>query len=276
MPHSRRSGARPGSALAIASYVALAACGEGPPTDLPPGGVLGVSEYAPTSDRSVSDNGLVASYDMTTLTANLRLRDFSGRGLHGDIQGTTLVDAPRGGGRLFGAATDRIALPTASDFDLAGPLSVVARFRIDVQERHQHIIACDDRFVLFLTEDDEVRFANTLGDAAVTNDAISGDEWHVVVAIFRGTAGEELNDASGEIWVDGSRKTVRFQNAAGTQPVIWKKGGLRPSDACFIGFEAHGGDASHQNLAFYGVIDEVMVFERALTPQEVGTLSVRP
>lgn len=276
MPQSRKSVARPSAALAIA-WLSLAACGEGPPTDVPPDGVvLGVSEYAPTSDRSVSDNGLVASYDMTTLTADRRLRDFSGRGLHGSIQGTTVVDAPRGGGRHFDAAADRIALPSASDFDLAGPLSIVARFRFDVPERHQHVIACDDRFVLFLTTDDEVRFANTLGDATITMDALSVDEWHVVVAIFRGTAGDELNDSSVEIWIDGSRSAVRFRNAAGTQPVIWRDGSLRASDACFIGFEDHAGDPSHQTVAFYGVIDEVMVFERALAPDEIAILSVSP
>ncbi|HUF76568.1 MAG TPA: LamG-like jellyroll fold domain-containing protein [Longimicrobiales bacterium] len=263
---------------AAAGLILFSACGKGgPPTDLPPDeGVLGVSEYAPTSDRSVSSDALVAAYDMTTLTGNGRLRDFSERGLHGLIEGTKVAEAPRGGGREFEKASDRIALPASSDFDLNGPLSIVARFRYDLEGQHQHIIACDDKFVLWLTENDRPRFANTLGDAIEGDARLSSGEWHVVIGIFRGTAGDGLSDANIELWIDGVRVPVGFRSSTGGPPFVWHEGTLRETNACFIGFESHAGEPQHQNLPFFGVIDEIMLFERALSTQEVAALSVSP
>ena len=262
---------------ALAGLVLLAACGDSePPTDIPPDDVLGVSERLPTGDASVSANGLVAAYDMSSVTENDRLRDFSERGLHGLIEGTALVETPRGQGREFKVASDRIALPAASDFDLDGPLSIVARFRFDREEQHQHIIACDDKFVLWLNEGDRVRFANTLGDAIETDAPISSGEWHVVIGIWRGTAGDEMNDSNIELWIDGERVPFAYRSGSGTPPFIWRQGTLNPENACFIGFEMHAGDPQHQNLPFFGVIDEIMVFERALSQGEVDALSVTP
>jgi hypothetical protein len=264
----------------LAGLVLLTSCGDStPPTDLPPDDeeeVLGISQHSPTGDASVSPNGLVAAYDMSTVTENNRLRDFSERGLHGLIEGTKLVETPRGRGREFGAATDRIALPAESDFDLDGPLSVVARFRFDRERQHQHLLACDDKFVLWLTEGDRARFANTLGDAIETEQPVSSGEWHVVIGIWRGTAGDQMNESNIELWIDGVRAPVRYRSGTGEPPFVWRHGTLRETNACFIGFEMHAGDPQHQNLPFFGVIDEIMVFERALSGSEVAALSVSP
>ena len=277
----KRSRALERSPLLVLSTIGLAlltACGEdGGTVDPPPGEeVLGVSEHAPTGDQNVSANGLVVSYDMSSSTENDRLRDFSERGLHGLVEGTTLVETPRGKGREFKVASDRIALPAASDFDLDGPLSIVARFRVDLAGQHQHLIACDDKFVLWLTPGDRARFANTLGSAIETNAPLSSGEWHVVVAIWRGTAGDAMTDSNIELWIDGARAPVGFRSASGSPPYIWQHGSLNEVNACFVGFEMHAGDPQHQNLPFFGVIDEVMLFERALTPAEVAALSVSP
>jgi hypothetical protein len=236
---------------------------------------VGVSASTPSSHPDVSADGLVASYDLTTLTADGLLRDFSGRGLHGAISGTTLIPAPRGGGRLFQVATDRIELPPRSDFDLDGPLSIVTRMRLDVQRRHQHLIACDDKFALAIREVDQVRLSNTRGDLAETLEPLSPGVWHSVIAVFRGTAGDVLDDSNVEIWIDGARKPIAVRNATGTAPVIWRRGVLHASDACYIGFESHQGEPGHQNLAFYGAIDEMLVFGRALTPEEIRLLASR-
>lgn len=237
-----------------------------------------MSENAPTGDPDVSSQGLVASYDMTTLTDDGLLRDFSGSGLHGSIEGTTTTETPRGGARVFGgASTDLVDLPDVSDFDLDGPLSVVARFRVDLAGQHQHLVACDNKFVLWLSQSDRVRFANTIGDGAETNAGLSSGEWHVVIGIFRGTAGDAIDDANLEIWIDGVRAPVGFRNIDGdTPPFVWQDGALRATNACFIGVEAHGGDPREQNLPFHGAIDEIAVFGRALTADEVAVLSVSP
>ena len=269
--------ARSALLCAAVGSILLSACGEGSTPPPPPDDdVLGVSEQTPTSDSRVATDGLVASYDMTSVTDDGLLRDFSGRGLHGVIEGTDVVETARGGGRAFDAATDRIVLPSAVDFDLDGPLTVAARFRFDVEGQHQHIIACDNKFVLWLTDGDRPRFANTIGDAVEAIDPLSSGEWHVIIGIFRGTAGDVLNESSGEIWIDGVKIPVRYRNSSGTEPVIWQQGTLNQNNACFIGFEAHAGDPVHQNLPFFGSIDEVMVFERALNLAEVAALSASP
>ena len=238
---------------------------------------VGVSAATPTSHPDVSADRLVASYDLTTLTAEGLLRDFSGRDLHGVISGTTVVTAPRGGGRLFEAAPrDRIELPPRSDFDLDGPLSIVARIRMDRQRQHQHVIACDDKFALTIREADQVRLSNTRGDLAETLEPLSPDVWHSVIAVFRGTVGDVLGDSNIEIWIDGVRAPIAVRNPSGTTPVVWRDGVLYPSDACYLGFESHQGEPGHQRLPFYGAIDEMIVFGRALTPEEIQLLAVSP
>jgi hypothetical protein len=53
--------------------------------------------------------------------------------------------------------------------------------------------------------------------------------------------------------------------------LIWKPGQLYPSDSAYIGFESHQGEPTHQELSFEGVIDEVLVFSRALNIKEILT-----
>lgn len=233
---------------------------------------VGVSEDVPQGHPGVSAQALVASYDMSTLTAGGQLRDFSGNDLHGTISGTTAVNGVRGGARSFsGDPAERIALPSATEFDLDGPLTVAAWFRIDTPNQHQHVIACDDKFVLWLKASDQVRIANTRSDYAETVGGLSSGDFHSVVGIFRGTAGDQIDTSNLEIWIDGALEQIIVGSAV--SPPVWRDGVLHPSDACYIGFESHQGRADHVNLGFYGVIDEVLVFGRALTPAEVALLA---
>lgn len=236
----------------------------------------GVSPGAPTGHPGVSSAQLVAAYNLTTLTSQGLLRDFAGGNLHGSISGTSVVPSPRGGARLFQVATDRIELPARSDFDLDGPLTVVARFRLDVPNRHQHVLACDDKFGLAVREADQVRFSNTRGDFAETLQPLSTGAWHTVIGVFRGTVGDALDDANVEIWIDGARAPIQFRSGTGAVPPVWRDGVLHPTDACYIGYESHQGDPTHQNLAFHGAVDEILVFGRALTTAEVQSLSATP
>jgi Concanavalin A-like lectin/glucanases superfamily len=50
----------------------------------------------------------------------------------------------------------------------------------------------------------------------------------------------------------------------------WRPGGLYAQDACYIGFESHQGEPSHQELPFEGAIDELLIFSRALTWSEIA------
>ena len=234
----------------------------------------GVTERFPTGHPDVASGGLVASYDMTTLTAEGLLRDFSGRGLHGRVSGTVATSGVRGGARLFGAATDRVELPPRRDFDLNGPLSIAVWFRFDREGQHQHLVACDDKFSLWLNPDDHLRFGNAFGDGLETTTSLSSETWHSVIGIFRDTAGAGLDDANVEVWVDGSRAPSRIVDRIGpSRDQPWQQGTLYERDACYIGFESHQGLANHQRMPFFGAIDELQIFERALTQAEVQALA---
>ncbi|HUF76317.1 MAG TPA: LamG-like jellyroll fold domain-containing protein, partial [Longimicrobiales bacterium] len=240
----------------------------------------GVSESAPAGHPGVSTDQLVASYDLSSLTPAGLLRDFSGNDLHGTITGTTPVAGVRGGARDFrgrvrdGRVADMVELPAQPVFDLDGPFSVAAWFYFYKQFQHQHIVACNDKFTLWITEQDHMRFANSRGDYAEMTVRVSPNEFHSVSAVFRGTVGDVIDDSTVEIWIDGVRQLPLEYGSDVTDPPVWRDGILHPTDACHIGFESHQGQAAHQLQPFYGVIDEVIVFGRALTPEEVALLAL--
>jgi hypothetical protein len=97
--------------------------------------------------------------------------------------------------------------------------------------------------------------------------------FHSVVAIFRGTAGAVIDDSTVEIWLDGVRQLPLEFGSDVADPPVWRDGTLWPTDACYIGFESHQGRADHVDLPYFGAIDEVIVFGRALTPAEVALLA---
>lgn len=241
------------------------------PAATPPTGRVG--PRLPMGDPRIPSEQAVLAFDMSTRTADGRLRDLTLNGLHGVVHGTTPVTGPGGGAMQFAAVTDRVELPSRAWFDLDGPLSVVTRFRLDRLGRHQHVVACDDKFALWVTPSDKVRFVNTLGDGAETVAPLDAGKWHSVIGVFRGTAGDAIDTDNVEIWIDGVRSAVTVGSARRSGPAVWAKGTLHPSDACAIGFESHQGEATHQQLPFFGAIDELVLFGRALSAEEIGRLT---
>lgn len=236
----------------------------------PPGRV---SPILPLGDARVPSEQAVLAFDMSTRTTDGRLRDLTLNGLHGLVRGTEPVAGPRGGAMQFAAATDRVELPSRAQLDLDGPLSVVTRFRLDRLGQHQHVVACDDKFALWVTATDKVRFVNTLGDGAETVAPLDRGTWHSVIGVFRGTAGDAIDDRNVEIWIDGVRAAATVGSARRAGAARWARGVLHPTDACAIGFESHQGNAAHQVLPFFGAIDELVLFSRALSPREIGWLA---
>ena len=133
---------------------------------------------------------------------------------------------------------------------------------------HQHILACDDKFALWLTEENKLRFVDTTGNGFQSWDDLSPGQWHSIVGIYRGTKGSPLTPDNLTVFLDG-------QELDGHRDPSWTPGPLHPKDACYIGFESHQGADSHKNLAFSGDIDEVLVFARALSDAEVGAHATR-
>jgi hypothetical protein len=229
---------------------------------------VGISDRDPAGAPGISRDGLVAAYDMSTFNVNGTLRDFSGKGHHGRAFATTSVPGLWGRAMMFQSATDRVDLPETPAFAIDGPLSVLIWFRLDTLGLHQHLVACDDKFAVWLTNTNRLRFVDTVGDGAMTKEPLTSGRWYSVAGVFNGTKGAPLANENTRVYIDGKLVAVDLVGQPRNQPT-WNPGRLFDQDACYIGFESHQGLADHQTLRFAGVIDELLVFNRPLAQAEV-------
>ena len=228
----------------------------------------GVSERYPTGSAAISDSGLVLAFDMET-RLRAALRDFGPFGNHGAIGGTRTVDGAFGQGMLFETAVDRVHLEENPFLAIDGPLTIALWMRVNTLNLHQHILACDDKFALWVTPQNRVRFSDTLGHGMDTADPILTDRWYSLIAIFSGRRGAEVTPETVQLFLDGENVTMSIVNRPGETPPRWMPEALYSSDACYVGFESHQGDVAHQSLQFEGLIDDLLIFNRALTAREV-------
>ena len=229
---------------------------------LPPDTYLGISEQYPTGSPAIGLDGLVAAYDMETLTPDGQLQDFSGNQNHGTLHQTTLVQGLFGMARQFATTDDVVDLPENPTFALDGPLSLALWFRLDSVGLHQHLFACDDKFTLWITPDNYIRFADTREMGFESVDGLAAETWYSLVAVLYGTAGDVLTEDNIAVFLNGEPVDGEIFGR-------WSPGGLHAQDACYIGLESHQGQPFHNTLPFVGVIDELLIFSRALTLSEI-------
>ncbi len=72
-----------------------------------------------------------------------------------------------------------------------------------------------------------------------------------------------------QLFLDGGKVATTLVNRSAEPTSRWMPEALYSSDACYLGFESHQGNVAHQSLQFEGVIDELLIFNRALTAAEV-------
>ncbi|MEZ4456747.1 MAG: LamG domain-containing protein [Gemmatimonadales bacterium] len=220
--------------------------------------------------------GLVLHYDFEG-TDPTRILDRSGHGHDGTAAGGTAVPGPTGAARLFRTVADRIHFAEHPDFALDGPLTVATILRVDSLGLHQHVIACDDKWAFWITPDNRFRLADTKGGGVSTEPgSVPKGRWTSVVAVWRGTAGDSIDTGHLTIYVDGVPATAssHLRTAAAQTAATWSPGELHPSDACYVGFESHQGNAVHQSMPFVGAIDDLRVYSRALSAEEAAAIGV--
>ena len=272
------------STAVLSLCLAAGACGapDAAPDPPPEDGLAGepfqgVSAALPTGHEAISSEALVASWSFTTDPDHV-LRDASGNGRHGSIVEWEAVPAPFGTAARFHSATRKVHLPEDPAYDLSGPITVASWLRLDEGGHHQHVVACDDKWALWITPDDRYRLGDTRGGGFSTppGTAVPG-EWTSVVAVLHGSAGSVLTPETAQIFVNGASLAAErhMRSEEAQQRTTWEPGDLYPSDACYIGFESHQGLEAHQSMAFYGAIDELMIFGRAWTPDEIAAFSKR-
>ena len=133
------------------------------------------------------------------------------------------------------------------------------------------MVACNDKFSMWITPENNIRFVDTLGDGFQSVDSIATDIWYSIVGVFKGRAGEILTGDNIAVFINGKavEGAVLGRPRQGSSHKMWSPGVLHGKDACYIGFESHQGEPTHQKLQFEGDIDELLIFSRALTWSEV-------
>jgi hypothetical protein len=231
----------------------------------------GISDRHPTGSWHISSDSLVVAFDMETVRPDGRLQDFSPYGHHSILMGTTNVTGLFGDARQFRTPADRIDIPETPAFEIDGPLSIALWFQIDTPDLHQHILAADDKFVVWINQTNRIRFTDTRGNGLETQENIVAGQWYSLAAVFNGTFGTQLSEENIRLYLNGEAAPANLVGQPQDEPPTWKPGQLYPSDAAYIGFESHQGEPTHQELSFEGLIDEVLVFSRALSLKEILT-----
>lgn len=229
---------------------------------------VGASDETPSGSTAISSEGLVASYNFETYTSDGQLKDFSAFENHGKIKRRKEAVGLFGKARVFENLEDVIDLPESASLNLNGPLTITAWLQLSKSNMHQHILSCDDIYVLWTTEENQYRLADTQGHGFVTKPETSNTEkWHSVTAVLYASRGENLDNNTIKIFIDGKAIEGNFKDA-------WAPATLRPVNGCLIGASSSL-SKSHQELEFKGVIDELQVFSRALTDAEIKAYANR-
>lgn len=224
----------------------------------------GISEQLPTGSPGISPEGLVLAYDMKTLTPHGEMRDFSPKGNDGSVVGTEAVVGPFGAARAFRKATDYIMLPSKRSLHVRGPITIAAWVKFAQMGVHQHIVAYDDLYTLWIDERDRFRFSDTRGNAFESEArVVPHGTWTALVATFTGRRGTALNGRNISLSVNGSPVSGR---AFG----VWNPG---PSVEGYVGKESHSGQFY---LPFLGEIATILIFRRPLSESEARAFATVP
>lgn len=222
----------------------------------------GVSDENQTGSKGISTDGLVASYDFETYTTTGMLKDFGPFENHGKTLRNLDTLGLSSKARKFSTLADIIALPDHSSFSLDGPMTIAVWVKISNLNMHAHIIACSNKFVLWTTKKNQFRFADTMGNGFTTLEGtVETGGWRSVVAVWSGTKGDMLSNDNIKIFIDGVQMDGTFEKN-------WDPGDIEVSNATVIGSTLHGA-IGHQKLPFVGAIDELQVFSRALSDDEI-------
>tara|TARA_Y100001934_G_scaffold282129_1_gene394544 strand:+ start:2953 stop:4356 length:1404 start_codon:yes stop_codon:yes gene_type:complete len=185
-------------------------------------------------------------------------RDVSGRGNHGAVKGGAKWTKGRiGGGLEFDGKDDFVAIPNESQFDITGSITVSAWVRVESFTRPwQAIVTKGDRAwrLQRASRSRSVGFAcsdlsrKQVGDLLGKKDVADG-EWHHVAGVLDG------NRIS--IFVDGLLDTSKPSSP-----------NISVNDyAVFIGANSQAG-----GRLFHGLIDDVRIYDRALSVEELRAL----
>src|SRR5437773_1928879 len=215
---------------------------------------LNASEIAGLAPRQLRSDGPVVAYDMESLTADGRMKDLSGNGRHGTITGTIDVAGKMGRARQFSGGNNKIAT--------VAPMAGVREWTLalwiewyDGPNNFEHPVGLgavhDATFwmsgaVIALKATDAS--GKTIVERSLSSNIATG-EWYHLAVTFDGT--------NVRAYLNGLE---RFSVVAPTTTIR--------SDEIKLGTSG-----TEANNFFGGIIDEVLVFNRALNALEIAALA---
>jgi hypothetical protein len=188
--------------------------------------------------------------------AGMTALDWSGHGNHGAIQGNpTWIAGPRDDTVAldFDGVGDFVDCGKADIFDVTGQITVAAWIRVDVFEQTDQAIVSKGQNVWRLVRNgldtDQLRF--DCGGQAIGSTNVNDGEWHHALGMSDGV--------TVSLYVDGALDGSAAGGAIPTDPnlTLWIADTNRPG-------------AGPQ--AWNGPIDDVRVYNKALTQQEIGQI----
>ena len=207
--------------------------------------------------QSSSDEGLVAEWRFDEGSGNV-VKDSSGNGNDGVIHGATWTVGKVGSALRFDGKDDYVEVADDSSLDITDAITIEAWVKPYQLDGYDNIVtkdlANDDRNYHFTTGGDELWFVFTGGSTHATTSAnLAVDTWYHVVLTFSDT-----NNLI-KIYVDGIPKTL---NTGGTETATASTN----TAPLQIG---HAYWDSKNKYPFNGIIDEVRIYNRALTADEI-------
>ncbi|MHC4249021.1 MAG: LamG domain-containing protein, partial [Planctomycetota bacterium] len=219
--------------------------------------LLAAAEGAPAAPATATGirRGLVAHWTFDEGRGAVA-KDTSGRGVNGTVTGGRWVKGRIGNALNFDGVDDRVMVANESNFDIRSAITVAAWVKIDSFSKYCEAIVCKGDTAWRLHRH---RLTNSLGFACngltgtpilQGNASVVDGEWHHVAGVYDGT--------TMYLYVDG-----RMDASAPA------RGDMATSDA-----PVHIGDNSEKTKRRWcGAVDDVRVYERALSAGEIGTLA---
>jgi hypothetical protein len=190
---------------------------------------------------------------------NGNANDESGNGNHGIVNGANLTADKNGEPNkayLFDGENDFITLKSSNTLTLESSFSMSVNFYLDIQKSSAFGLISKGAYnydveYLLWVEDDLKQIRPVFGNV-ILNKQLEVKKWHNITVIF------DSNNSTGKVFLDNtliSKKVVNLKLNTGNAPLIF-------------------GAQDEKEWFFNGVIDDIAIYDRALTDLEVNQLYV--
>jgi len=176
---------------------------------------------------------------------------------HGTIYGATWTDGKFGKALSFDGVDDYVEIPDSESLDITDAITVMVWVNGDLASQYKGILEKRDStasgFALLSWDADEIKFEITNIGLSISKGGLESFRWYHVVGTYDSSTGK------GYLYINGVK--VGEDTASGA---------IKPNDAkLFIGSRGIGNKPS---CYFNGTIDEVRIYNRALSENEIKML----